>query len=347
MSDFFDTPLNAYDNELEHHGIKGQKWGVRNAEWYPIDAYRKAKGIVVDAANSNAAKKAASVTKDVASKTKVKAKEAVEFTKKTAKKMSDDRAKKKAKKQERKAEATRAKEEHRRQVQEDEKKRIINNGTPGEVLKIADQLTNDELAYAKNRNDLLKQLRDLDQKQVKSVKDKALRKKWGKYLDAGETLKALSQPVDDVATALERYNKFRKAVNGSTGKDDNDKKKDDSNKKKDNSGKISGMPASSSILSPSEKQNKLTRAKERDLYDIDFVETIQNDAVLRRGGKDLLSEYSKFLNNPDSYMSSFKESTYQRKYKNRPEVREAMRIAKSDGWDALSNHQKELLNELQ
>ena len=345
MSDFLDTPLSAYDDELEHHGIKGQKWGVRNAEWYPIDAYRKAKGIVVDAANSDTAKKAASVTKDVASKTKTKAKEAVELTKKTAKKMSEDRAEKKAKKLERKAEASRAKEEHRRQVQEDEKKRIINNGTPGEVLKIADQLTNDELAYAKNRNDLLKQLRDLDQKQVKSVKDKALRKKWGKYLDAGETLKALSQPVDDVATALERYNKFRKAVNGSTGEN---KDKNNNNKgNKDTSGKISGMPASSSILSPSEKQNKLTRAKERDLYDIDFVETIQNDAVLRRGGKDLLSEYSKFLNNPDSYMSSFKESTYQRQYKNRPEVREAMRIAKADGWDALSNHQKELLNELQ
>lgn len=26
---------------LEHHGIQGQKWGVRNALWYPIEAFRK------------------------------------------------------------------------------------------------------------------------------------------------------------------------------------------------------------------------------------------------------------------------------------------------------------------
>lgn len=25
---------------LQHHGIQGQKWGVRNAEWYPIAAYQ-------------------------------------------------------------------------------------------------------------------------------------------------------------------------------------------------------------------------------------------------------------------------------------------------------------------
>lgn len=29
------------EESLSHHGVKGQKWGERNAEWYPIDAYKK------------------------------------------------------------------------------------------------------------------------------------------------------------------------------------------------------------------------------------------------------------------------------------------------------------------
>ncbi len=37
-------PENDYRSYLMHHGIKGQKWGVRNAEWYPIDAWKASKG---------------------------------------------------------------------------------------------------------------------------------------------------------------------------------------------------------------------------------------------------------------------------------------------------------------
>lgn len=30
-----------FNDILSHHGIKGQQWGVRNAEWYPIADYKK------------------------------------------------------------------------------------------------------------------------------------------------------------------------------------------------------------------------------------------------------------------------------------------------------------------
>lgn len=29
------------EDSLQHHGVKNQSWGVRNAEWYPIEEYKK------------------------------------------------------------------------------------------------------------------------------------------------------------------------------------------------------------------------------------------------------------------------------------------------------------------
>ncbi len=222
MSDFFDTPLSEFDT-LEHHGIKGQKWGVRNAEWYPIDAYRKAKGIVVDAANSNTAKAIKSGTATAAKKT-------AEATKKTAKAVEEaykeSRAKKKVKKEEKKV----ATAEKRRVATEEEKQRILKSGTPGEVIKIADQLTNEELNWAKNRNELLSRLRELEGKRVSEQKAAQKRNsKWGKLVRLGETIKMASQPAEDVATALQRFKKLIDVFD-----DDKDKEK-----KKKTSPKIS------------------------------------------------------------------------------------------------------------
>lgn len=44
MNDLYSNwPTNDYRYYLEHHGIKGQRWGVRNAEWYPIAAWEASK----------------------------------------------------------------------------------------------------------------------------------------------------------------------------------------------------------------------------------------------------------------------------------------------------------------
>ena len=40
MNDLYTYPINDYRIYLQHHGVQGQKWGVRNAEWYPIAAYK-------------------------------------------------------------------------------------------------------------------------------------------------------------------------------------------------------------------------------------------------------------------------------------------------------------------
>ena len=346
MDDFFNTPLSAFGDFLEHHGIKGQKWGVRNAEWYPIDAYRKAKGIVVDAANSETAKTVKKKTVAAVEKTGEVAKKAAKKAGEAYAEGKEKHKQKKAVRKERQAVKAQVKEERRKEVAEAEKKRILNTGTPREVLRISDQLTNDELAYAKNRNDLLKQLRELDSKQVKYVREKQLRKKWGKLMNTGDALKTLSQPIEDVATALERVNRLKKAVGGSAGekKESNENKGSGKKKNQQSNTNIGSMPNSG--FSKSEKSYMMNMAKNADTYNIDFLETVQNDIVSRKGGKSLQKEYSKFLDDPGKYMSSFKESSYQKTYKNRPEVREAMRIAKADGWQALTNHQKELLSEL-
>lgn len=228
------SPGEFLEEVIEHHGIKGQKWGVRNAEWYPIEAYNRAKGIVKDAVSSDTAKKAASVTKDVAKATTKAAKGAVEVTKKTGAKAAEKYSEHRTKSKEKKARRKQVVQEHKKEVAEAEKKRILTSGTPRDVLRIADQLTNEELQYAKNRNDLLKQLRELDSKQVSDMKKKQVQKKWGKLMDLGQTVKMVSEPIDDAATALQRINKLRKAIGGSDGNKNNDQNQDDQNKEDQN-----------------------------------------------------------------------------------------------------------------
>lgn len=52
VEDIFAKIKEALNNDLSHHGIKGQKWGVRNGPPYPIDKSNKSDKMVLDAINS-------------------------------------------------------------------------------------------------------------------------------------------------------------------------------------------------------------------------------------------------------------------------------------------------------
>ena len=64
---------------------------------------------------------------------------------------------------------------------------------------------------------------------------------------------------------------------------------------------------------PEQKKASLVRAAKNDSWELNFLETVQNDPVLQKGGKELLKEYSKYLDNPRKYMHEFDKSDYFKK----------------------------------
>ena len=309
--------LDGHRLMLMHHGIKGQKWGVRNAEWYPIDAYNRAKGIVSDAVHSPAAAKAGEMAKSAGKATKSAAVTVAKGTKKAAKAYGEHHAAKKAEDFEKK------------------KKRILTSGTPGEILSIADKLTNEELNYARNRNSLLNDLKNAEHTRVKQVKEAEFRKKWGKIMDFGSSIKMLSDPIDNVATAVERYKKFAKAFGF-----DEDSKEKKANKEKE------------------KREKDIKKAREEWFQRATPEKVIKNqqyatnkeitDYWLRRQKLRDITKWDAEDKKPkeEKTESEGNVGSSKRHYKNPPEIREAMRIAKAKGWDALTRRQKDLLNEL-
>lgn len=222
-----------FDDFLSHHGVMGQKWGIRNAEWYPIDAYLRSKGLDKPIA------KATSSGKEVAKTVASKAKAAGEILKDEGKKVKTihEEHKSKAKKKAAVNKAKRTREEkqieqRKEEAFEEKKQRILNSGTPGEVLSIADKLTNQELKYALERNNSLNDLRKAESTRVKQVNEKKVRKRWGKYIDMAESLEMSTKPVADITKVIERFQKLGKALNGQT--DDKNQKKSNKKKKPDN-----------------------------------------------------------------------------------------------------------------
>lgn len=200
-------PENDYRSFLEHHGIPGQKWGVRKAAWYPISAFQNAK---------------ATVGSKVA-----------EFRQKRA-------AEKKRK--QRVANLAKAREARAKKIQEEkdfaeEKKRILTSGTPGEVVKIASKLTNEELKEAVARNASLETLRNAEKKRVKEIEDAEYEKKWGKIDKIAKTVdkvggyaKTASTAYSNIKGIFDLFGDKNKDNNGGDNKPDGQKK---DNQKKD------------------------------------------------------------------------------------------------------------------
>lgn len=232
--------MDNFEDYLSHHGIMGQKWGIRNALWYPIEAYQKSKTYLENLGRENAPK-AAAAAKEGARKVGSAVSKGAAATKETAKKVKashDEHAKAKKKKKQlanaRKAKANKAAEAKRVQKEaedfEAKKERILNNGTPGEVLKIADRLTNNELQYAITRNDSLTRLREAESRRVKSISDKESKKKWGTIKNLVSAYGSLG---DAAGTVYKSTKNIWKLMNMNEESFKNDGKQQKSNKNKD------------------------------------------------------------------------------------------------------------------
>ena len=257
MDEIYDYPENDYRSFLEHHGISGQKWGVRKAAWYPISAFQKAKA----AAGSKVA----------------------EFRQKRA-------AEKKRK--QRAANLAKAREARAKKVQEqkdfaEEKKRILTSGTPGEVVKIASKLTNEELKEAVARNASLETLRNAEKKRVKEIEDAEYEKKWGKIDKIAKTVdkvggyaKTATTAYSSVKGIFDLFDDKNKDKNDGGNKSDDQKKdknqnqnksdKQQPNDSKDKKGKTS--PSIQDIIdNPSKYSDDEVKGalnRQRDLNDI-------------------------------------------------------------------------------
>ena len=180
MDEILAYPDNDYRSYLEHHGIPGQKWGVRKAAWYPISAFQKASNKIGTKVHEFREKRAAEKKRKQRAANLQKAR--------------DVRAQK-------------AKEE---KDFAEEKKRILTSGTPGEVIKISNRLSNQEIQDALNRNRNLEQLRAAEKTRIKDIQDAEFNAKYEKFDKIAKTVGKATEYANVAKNALDAYNNVMK-----------------------------------------------------------------------------------------------------------------------------------------
>ena len=182
-----------YETYLAHHGILGQKWGIRR--------FQNKDGSLTNAG----AKRYGGKGKDPRHKPT------------TARKL----AKQRAANLEKARQAKTAKKEF-----EEEKKKALETGSAADVLKYRGKLSNQELQNAFNRINLEQQLSSMAQKDVKSGWDKmdSLMNKVGKVTDYSNKAISMYNVIAKVNNSFSD-NKMRLIDGGGGEKKDPDKKK--------------------------------------------------------------------------------------------------------------------------
>lgn len=145
------------NNELQHHGILGMKWGVRRYQPYPKDSKHKGK--------------------EIGQAAKVHQRDSSQSMSKKERKKQEELLRK-------------AREEKIAKIQrEADKQKALQSGNATEILKYKDELTYNELQEAYRRIDLDAKLRSLSKKEVEDSWSKInnVMKKVGNVNDWAKT----------------------------------------------------------------------------------------------------------------------------------------------------------------
>lgn len=159
-------------NTLSHSGVLGQKWGIRRAEWYPIDKYREhLKNLGYDEKTINK-----------------KMKKAEKGEAKYQKQLAKTRAKNLIKAQEaRKANINTKNEENQNKKTKEE---LIKSGDIKEINKNVQDYTNEEINEAMARHNTVKNLSNEVSKSYPQAENAV--QKFMKDV-GGETLKTVAK----------------------------------------------------------------------------------------------------------------------------------------------------------